>query len=307
MSGGVNFAPSSTAREVVSVVLPPSLNPTATGRLECRPVIRFPEQLRLHPALDEIGWTGDIDEFNDASLLQSAPEPILITTNGTILAGLGTWRSAVFDGTREINCIEYPLGEDQSLLFIITLHQARRRWNDFVRIRLALTQEINLQHGALDNMRAGGKNKGSANLPEAERIDVRQEIAKLAGTGTGNVSKVKAILRSAHPNIIAASQNGLLSIHRAWLWSTLPKSQQKLEFARHEEERTKRKILHEFLPKPAKVSLDPAEVIESLQRLEALQPGSIDIRTSRRLRTTVILGQDFSELPDAQKELDWHA
>jgi hypothetical protein len=97
----------------------------------------------------------------------------------------------------------------------------------------------------------------------------------------GNVSKVKAILRSAHPNIITALQNGVLSIHRAWLWSKLPKLQQRVEFARYEEERTQRKILHEFLPKPASVSLDLAQLIEALQRLEARQPGSIAIRTSR--------------------------
>jgi ADP-dependent phosphofructokinase/glucokinase len=103
-------------------------------------------------------------------------------------------------------------------------------------------------------------------------------------------------------------QNGVLSIHRAWLWSKLPKLQQRVEFARYEEERTQRKILHEFLPKPASVSLDLAQVIEALQRLEARQPGSIAIRTSRRLRRTVVtLGQDFSRLPGAQKELDWHA
>jgi hypothetical protein len=140
----------------------------------------------------------------------------------------------------------------------------------------------------------------------ADRIDVREEIAKRAGTGTGNVGKVKAILRSAHPNIIAALQNGLLKIHRAWLWSKLPKLQQRVEFARYEEERTQRKILHEFLPKPASVSLDLAQVVEALQRLEALQPGSIAVRASRRLRCTVVtLGQDFSRLPGTQKELDW--
>lgn len=98
-------------------------------------------------------------------------------------------------------------------------------------------------------------------------------------------------------------QNGLLSIHRAWLWSKLPKLQQRLEFARYEEEHTQRKLLREFSPKPASVSLSPPQVIDDLRRLEALQPGSIAIRTSRRLRrTVVILGQDFTRLPGvAQK------
>jgi hypothetical protein len=301
---------SSNAVELVSARAQQSFNPTAMSRLEGRPVVRFPEQLRLHRVLEEFGWTGVIDELNDAARLkdQSVPEPILITTNGTILAGFGLWRLAVFERRHEIHCIEYAIGEDESLQFILTHHQTRRGWNDFVRIRLALTLEPNLQQRARDNMSAGGKYKGSTNLSEADRIDARPRIAQRAGTGVGNVSKVNAILRSAHPNIITALQNGLLSIHRAWLWSKLPKLQQRVEFARYEEERTQRKILHEFLPKPASVSLDPAQVIEALQRVEAQQPGSIDIRASRRRRrTVVILGQDFSRLPANQKELDWHA
>jgi hypothetical protein len=94
---------------------------------EGRPVVRPPKQLRLHPALEELGWTGLIDEFNAADRLkeQSAPEPILITTNGTILAGFGHWRSAVSDGKHEINCIEYPLSEEEALQFIVS-HPATR-------------------------------------------------------------------------------------------------------------------------------------------------------------------------------------
>jgi hypothetical protein len=281
---------------------------TTMSRSQWRPVVRSPGQLRLHPAMKELGWTGVIDELNDAARLkdQSVPEPILITTNGTILAGFGYWRFEMLEGRHEVNCIECPLSEDEALRFILTHHQSRTGWNDFVRIRLALTLEPNLQQAALDNMRAGGKFKGSTSLAEADRIDVREKIARRAGTGTGNVSKVKAILLSTHPNVITAVQNGWLSIHRAWLWSKLPKLQQRAEFARYEEEHTQRKILREFLPRPASVSLDPAQVIETLQRVEAQQPGSIDIRVSRRRRTVVILAQDFSRLPGTQKELDRH-
>jgi hypothetical protein len=304
MSAGLD---SSNAVELVSAVAQHFFNPTAMSRLVGHPVVRSPEQLRLHPAMKELGWTGVIDELNAAARLKdhSVLEQVLITTNGTILVGFGRWRLTMLEGRHEINCIEYPLGEEEALQFILTHHQTRCGWNDFVRIRLALTLELTLQQSALDNMRAGGKYKGSTNLSEGDRIDVREEIARRSGTGTGNVGKVKAILLRAHPNIIAALQNGLLSIHRAWLWTKLPKLQQRLEFARYEEERTQRKILHEFLPKAASVSLDPAHVIESLQRLEARQPGSIAIRTSRRLqRTVVTLGQDFLRLPGTQKERD---
>jgi hypothetical protein len=115
----------------LSAVSPQPFNPTAMSRSEGRPVVRSPEQLRLHPALKELSWTGVIDEFNDAARLkdQSVPELILITTNGTILAGFGRWQSAVFDGRHEIHCIEYPLGEDEALQFIIRHHQPQRGWN----------------------------------------------------------------------------------------------------------------------------------------------------------------------------------
>ena len=201
------------------------------SRLEGRPVVRSPKQLRLHRALEE--RTGVIVEFDEAtrSRDQSVPKPILITTNGTILAGFGRWRSALFDDRYQINCIEYPLSEDAALEFIISYHQPQRGRNDFVRICLALTLEPYFQQKAFDNMRAGGKHKGSTNLSEADCMDVRQEIAKVAGTGTGKVSKVKAIMQSSHPNIIVALQNGLLRIHRAWQWCKLSKLQQKEEFA----------------------------------------------------------------------------
>ncbi len=147
-----------------------SLNPIAMSRAEGHPVVRSPHQLRLHRALDEIDWVSEIGELNEAVRLtnSSITEPILITTNGTILAGIARWRAAVLDGRSEITCIEYPLSEDESLQFILTQHQIRCGWNAFVRIRLALKLEPYFQKRALSNMRAGGKYKGSANLPEAQ-------------------------------------------------------------------------------------------------------------------------------------------
>ena len=74
-----------------AAVPPQSFNPTAMSRSEGRPVVRSPEQLRLHRALEELGWTGVIDEFNDAARLTnpSETEPILITTTGRFSLALG--------------------------------------------------------------------------------------------------------------------------------------------------------------------------------------------------------------------------
>jgi hypothetical protein len=202
----------SNGLDAISAV-PPFFNPTTTSRPVGRLVVHFPEQLRMHHALEELRLIGVVDEINEAARLKHQPvhEPILITRNGTILAGFERWRLALFEGRREIDCIEYPLGEDESLPFILTHHRPRRGWNAFVRIRLALTLEPYLQQKALDNMRSGGKFKGWANLPDVQRIDVRQEIASAAAVGARNISNVKTILEVAHPRLIEALRDGTLT------------------------------------------------------------------------------------------------
>jgi hypothetical protein len=273
-------------------------------QLEGRSVLRLPEQLRLHPTLEEFDFLA-VEDLNKSAELKmlAVPEPIIVTPDGTILAGFGAWRFAKLEGNGALHCIEYPLREEEVLPFILRYHQPRRTWNSFVRISMARRLKCALQQKALDNMRAGGKNKGSTNLSQADRIDVRQEIAKLAGTGTGNVTKVATILERAHPNIIVALQNGLLSIHRAWQWCKLSKTEQREEFARYEEDRTRRKLLREFSVGKSKTSLDPAQIIEPCNSSKSLEPGSIAIQTSLSGRTIIVLGQDLLTAMDAQRKL----
>ena len=264
---------------------------------EGHPATYDPRSLKLHSALDKLGWT-HLEDLNDANYKGDQPlrEPVLVTSQGTLLSGVGHWQLALLECRNEISCIEYSIGQDEALQFILAHHRARRQFNDFVLIRLALTLEPHFQEKALNNMRVGGMYKGLTNLPEADRIDVRDEIAKAAGTGTGNVSKVKAILRSAHPNIITALQNGQLSIHQAWQWRNLPKGQQTEEFARYEEEQIQRKVLRPFVEGRRKTPFNPAETIAALRTLESLNPGCIVIRPGRSMSTVVILGQDVLEV-----------
>ena len=171
--------------KVLSAFSPQSFNPIAMSWVEWRPVVRSPKQLRLHPALDELGWVGVVGELNEAAGLssQSVSGQILITSDGIILTGIGRWRLAVFERRHAIPCNEclLPLDEDEALQFIISHHQPQRGWNAFIRIRLALKLEPYFQQRALDNMRAGGKYKGLAKLPEAQHIDVRQAVRESGG------------------------------------------------------------------------------------------------------------------------------
>ena len=309
MSAGPDFARirSSSTEGVLSAVPPRSFNPTAMSRLVGRPVVRFPEHLRLHRALDELDWVGVIGELNEAALLTnpSVTEPILITTNGTILAGIGRWRSAVFDGRHEINCIEYSFSEDEALQFIISHHQPQRGWNAFIRIRLALKLEPYFQQKAIDNMRTGGKYKGSANLPEVQHIDVRQKIADVARVGARNVSNVKSILRNAHPRLIAALQDGTLTINGAIRLCKFPQAEQLEQFTLYSEERATSKVIRQSVSRPTeeKISADLVTVLDALRQQEAQQPGAVVVRVSRRQRTVILIGQDLLTGLHPQMEL----
>jgi hypothetical protein len=298
---------SSNAVELLSGVAQQSFNPTAMSRLEGRPVVRLPEQLRLHRALERIGWTGVIEEFNDAARRKnpSVPGPILITTNGTILAGFGRWRLAVFERRREIHCIEYALSEDESLQFILTHHQTRRGWNAFVRICLALTLEPHFQQRALDNIRAGGKHKGWANLPNLQRIEVRQEVANAAAVGARNVTSVKALLKLAHPRLIEALRDGALTINRAIQFCKLSGAEQLEQFICYSEERATNKVIRRTIarPKEEKTSLHAVTVLNALQHQEVLQPGSVVVRVGRHHRTVILVGRDLLHKSHFQKEL----
>jgi hypothetical protein len=233
------------------------------------------------------------------------PEPILVTTGGTLLAGFGRWQLAVLEGDHKIPCIEYSLTDDESLQFILSYHRSNRGWNAFVRIHLALTQELALQQRALENMRAGGKYKGWANLPEAQRIDVRQEIATAAGVGCRNVSNVKTILQVAHPRLIEALSQGTLTINGAMQFCKLPRGEQLEQFIRHCAERATNKVIRRAIVQPTveKSSTDPLSILDALRQQEAQEPGSVAIRLSRHKQCVVLVGRELLSRPLSSEEL----
>jgi len=194
-----------------------------------RTVVRALEELRVHPALDVIGSCAFLADLNEAARSpdQSSPEePIFVTQAGLILAGFGRWRLALFRKVPIIECVEYCLTEEDALQFMLALQKRHNRWNPFIRIRLALNLERPLQQRALINMQMGGKHKGSATLPNAAQIDVREQIAAIAGVGARNVSKVKEIIEKGHPRILGELVNGSISINRAHLFCRLPSAKQ---------------------------------------------------------------------------------
>jgi hypothetical protein len=304
----------STPRVLSERSVPRSQNPlgrpqavATINRTEARPVVRPLKELRLHPALEKLGWAGLVEEFNDAvqPATRSIHHPILIATDGTVLAGFGRWRLAVFEQRSEIYCIEQSLSADDSLAFILAHHQMQRGWNAFVRIRLTLTLKPHFQQRALDNMRAGGKLKGLANLPEAHRIDVRREIADIAGVCPRNVGNAETILTIAHPALIEALGNGTLKINRAMQFCKSPHAEQLEEFICYSEERATSKVIRRCLMQQPKseIRLDTGAVLEALNRREQLHSGSFSVRIVRTKGTVILVGQGLLDEINAQTEL----
>lgn len=67
--------------------------------------------------------------------------------------------------------------------------------------------------------------KASSNLTEADRLDVRAQVATAANVSAGNVSAVKKLLEKAVPEVLEALRESELSIHRARSWLEGPGKQ----------------------------------------------------------------------------------
>jgi hypothetical protein len=156
-------------------------------------------------------------ELGDLAFL----DPIVITPDRTILDGYGRVKLARSKGRATILCIVYELNEMEALQYLVQKHRRSTVWNAFTRISLALDLELGLDEKARSNQRAGGQNKGSSKLTEAESVDIRSVVARAAGVSTGNVTKVKQIMKTQNSKLEEALRAGQIRIHKAWQWRQL--------------------------------------------------------------------------------------
>jgi len=143
-------------------------------------------------------------------------------------------------------------------------------------------------------VRSGGKHKGSATLPKAAQIDVREQIAAIAGVGGRNVSKVKEILDKGHPRILGELANGSISINRAHQFCRLPLANQLEGLTEEYCDRVSRDIEGDLLWQGKESRpLEATAVLKTLQQQEEHQPGSVSIQFSRRKRSVILIGEDL--------------
>jgi hypothetical protein len=261
---------------------------------------RSPGALRLHPAFNQLNLAGWLINSESRGKPRSSREPILVTRRAILISGFADWHAAVCAGQTEIDCTEFELDDDEALQLILSLHRPRGTWNDFTRTELALQQVIYFQSKAFANQIAGGKRKGLANLPKAEHIDVRGEIAKLAGVSSRTVGNVKIILKKAHQCLVEALHGGMITIHRALQLCQTEKDNQVEMLARFLAERLNSKTNREFIGKLRleKLSANIGSFLARLQQLEAQEPGSIEVRPGTREKTVILMGKrHLNEIP----------
>lgn len=152
--------------------------------------------------------------------------PLLITAEGFIIDGYGRWELAKRQGRSTLLCLEYDMTEDDALELLIQTHRRSHGLNDFRRIELALDREQCFKGRALLNRSEGGKLKALSILTEAQKVDSRKEIARLAHVSVGNVHKVKYILTHSCSALKEATRMEEVSINMAEKWSHAPEAEQ---------------------------------------------------------------------------------
>jgi hypothetical protein len=152
--------------------------------------------------------------------------PLIITRDRLIIDGYGRWDLAKREGRSTLQCVEYDLDEQEALKWLIQTHRPSQGLSDFIRIELALDLEPYFQKKAALNQHAGGRSKGLSKLTEAERVDSRREIARVAHVSLGNVHKVKRIRAHACLSLLEAARTEEVSINLADKWSNKPETEQ---------------------------------------------------------------------------------
>jgi hypothetical protein len=153
--------------------------------------------------------------------------PLFVTSTGIVIDGYARMEIARLQGRQTVMCVELDIPEDEALRRLILCHRRLAGLPPFCRVKLVVPLAKSLKEKALQHQQAGGKNKGSSKLTEAERVEVRKELAAAAGVSVGTLSHALEVLKAGDPEILRALCNGEIKIDRAWRWSKESRSQQR--------------------------------------------------------------------------------
>jgi hypothetical protein len=197
------------------------------------------QRIRPHPAVRALGYNPTAVELEPVRQHweKARSEPLIVTDQGTIIDGHKRWVVARERGIATLPCVMLAISDDEALDQILARASAKNWWKPCRRICLALTREEALREQARENQRAGGRKKDPSTLTTAQHIEVRREIARMAGAGTENVRKVKSILDKGCPLLKQEALRGAISIDAAWKISKLDHDEQMRELGRRASKR----------------------------------------------------------------------
>ena len=269
------------------------------------------DELRPHPSYERHRFT--VSSSRLSALAESGDfalhQPLMITRNRTIIDGYCRWELARRQGRATLPCLEYDLTDEEALHWLLLRHRRVEGLNAFCRILLALDLEPCLREKAQSNQRLGARRKGSSNLTEAERVDVRSEIAAAAGVSLGNVTKVKQVMTTACTELQDALRNGEVSIHRAWLWREMSSENQRRALMLYRGEKGVKKTIRRLISKHISKnpmlaeSLGLAGLARRLLQLQSSHLSSVAVAAVDVPGKAVFVTEELLQLVPAQEEL----
>jgi hypothetical protein len=274
-----------------------------------RLVTRHPDEIHPHPIYVRHHITVHVRQLSAVAELGDLAfrEPLSITRENVILDGLARWTLARQRHMPTLACIEYEMSEAEAIQYLLQRHLRSSGLNDFVRICLALELEPDLKEKARVKQQTGGRNKGSPNLTEDGRLDVRKEIARVAGASVGNVSKVKQLITTAHPDIIQALRERELFIHRAWSWIKLSQEEQREKLFQNRSKRgvarTIRNLISAHVRKSWPVAAQSIDLTQFASALQSGKLGSVTVVSINIPGKAIFVTEELLRAFEAQKEL----
>jgi hypothetical protein len=246
---------------------------------KCRLVWRQAGELVAHPSYLRNGLAVPVSKI--AALRElgdlAFKEPIIVTRDRVIIDGYARWQTARKCGRKAVLCLEYDLSEIEALRWLIQSHFPSRGLSAYSRILLARDLRPSLRERALSNQQVGGRHRDPSNLTEAEKIDVRREIAKAAGVSVGNVTKFEQLRLTAGSAVLEALSRGEVRIHKAWGWRKMHPTQQTEQLRLHRLKRDLRQKVKTLIskhrvkePSSGQPSLSVDDLSQLTQRLSRM-------------------------------------
>lgn len=276
------------------------------GRLIVCPL----SELRPHPCYVRLGLVVPASQLS--ALAERGElvfrEPLTITRERTVIDGYARWELARLRKQPALPCVEYDLTEEETIRWLIQKHCRSNGMNDFCRILLAKELEPCLKARAFSNQRLGGRMKGSSNLTEDATVDVRQEIAAAAGVSVGNVTKVKQLARTGHPDLLQALRDSEVSIHRAWQWSKESPDRQVEALRSHRAARGINKAIRDLIAgrkqKRTSVAPDLKSLAKQLLELDPHECDSVRVSVIRAAGKLIFVTEELAQsLRDSQNSM----